>query len=102
MGMDMNSIVDENEYSCQKYEKIMLKFDKICKLWGFHGGNYEESRKIYTAPHPRRRHSSSTKYVVAVQIRGAFNLFSTISFFQINYFRLTISAFFLSFFLWES
>jgi hypothetical protein len=38
------------------------------KIWGFHSGDYEECRvlgcgavgwrKIYTAPHPRRRHSS--------------------------------------------
>jgi hypothetical protein len=36
----------------------------VCKIWGFHSGDYEECRrfgshKIYTAPHPRRRHSST-------------------------------------------
>jgi hypothetical protein len=55
---------------------------KLCKIWGFHSGDYEECRllgcgtvqilceqtflrnvgshKMYTAPHPRRRHSSSS------------------------------------------
>jgi hypothetical protein len=77
-----------------------LGYAEICKIWGFHGGDYEECRllqtaatcsrwfldrrffypenggdtflrdvgshKIYTAPHPRRRHSLYRDLVTSV------------------------------------